>query len=107
MIYFLKTEKLEIAVSTFGAELQSIQTKDLSHIMWQKETAHWNRIAPILFPIVGRLKDDSYTYAGGNYSMTQHGFARDQEFELIEKTSANNRHSSLLINCSSSSSVQK
>jgi galactose mutarotase-like enzyme len=87
MIYFLKTEKLEIAVSTFGAELQSIQTKDLSLILWQKETAHWNRIAPILFPIVGRLKDDSYTYAGGNYSMTQHGFARDQEFELIEKTS--------------------
>ena len=61
MIYFLKTEKLEIAVSTFGAELQSIQTKDLSHILWQKETNHWNRIAPILFPIVGRLKDDSYT----------------------------------------------
>jgi galactose mutarotase-like enzyme len=85
MIYFLKTEKLEIAVSTFGAELQSIQTKDLSHILWQKETNHWNRITPILFPIVGRLKDDSYTYAGENYSMTQHGFARDQEFELIEK----------------------
>ncbi|MFN5984004.1 MAG: aldose 1-epimerase family protein [Fluviicola sp.] len=86
MIYFLKTEKLEIAVSTFGAELQSIQTKDFSHILWQKETAHWNRIAPILFPIVGRLKDDYYTYAGENYSMTQHGFARDQESELIEKT---------------------
>lgn len=86
MIYFLKTEKVKIAVSTFGAELQSIQTKNLSHILWQKETNHWNRIAPILFPIVGRLKNDSYTFAGESYSMTQHGFARDQEFELIEKT---------------------
>lgn len=86
MISSLKTKKLHISVSTFGAELQSIQTKDLSHILWQKETTHWNRIAPILFPIVGRLQNDSYTLNGENYSMTQHGFARDQEFKLIEKT---------------------
>lgn len=86
MIYFLKTEKIEITVSELGAELQSIQTKNLSHILWQKETNHWNRVAPILFPIVGRLKDDSYSYNKHTYSMSQHGFARDQEFELIEKT---------------------
>lgn len=86
MMIQLSNSHLEITVSTFGAELQSIQTKDLSPFLWQKESNHWNRIAPILFPIVGRLKNDSYTYAGEIYTMSQHGFARDQEFELIEKT---------------------
>lgn len=91
MIYSLKTKNLHISVATHGAELQSIQTNDLSHILWQKESNHWNRIAPILFPIVGRLQNDSFTHADENYSLSQHGFARDQEFELIEKT-ANSLH---------------
>lgn len=99
----LSNTQLEITVSKIGAELQSIQTKDLLHILWQKETAHWNRIAPILFPIVGRLQNDSYTFAGESYSMSQHGFARDKDFELIEKT-ANSLHFRL---CSDVETKQK
>ena len=37
------------------------------------------------FPIVGRLKEDGYFYKNQKYSMSQHGFARDYEFEMIEK----------------------
>ena len=52
--------------------------------MWQGDSKYWNRHSPILFPIVGRLKNDSYTYQNQKYNMTQHGFARDKEFEVIK-----------------------
>lgn len=54
-------------------------------MLWSKQTDHWNRIAPNLFPIVGRLINDSYTLQGKSYRMTQHGFARDMEFEVVEQ----------------------
>ena len=37
------------------------------------------------FPIVGRLKEDTYMYQNQAYHLTQHGFARDQVFDVIEK----------------------
>jgi galactose mutarotase-like enzyme len=40
----------------------------------------------VLFPIVGRLKNDSYTYKNQKYNMTQHGFARDCEFSLVSQS---------------------
>ena len=54
--------------------------------MWDANPAFWGRTAPILFPIVGALKDNSYQYEGETYSMSQHGFARDMEFTLTEQT---------------------
>nr|MDE7299496.1 aldose 1-epimerase family protein [Lachnospiraceae bacterium] len=41
---------------------------------------------PVLFPIVGGLKDGTYRYGGREYRLGQHGFARDMEFELASKT---------------------
>lgn len=57
-------------------------------LLWnpQDENAKkvWNRSAPVLFPIVGKLKNDSYNWAGKTYQLNQHGFARDMEFKCIE-----------------------
>ena len=44
------------------------------------------RTAPVLFPIVGALKDNSYRYEGQTYLMGQHGFARDMDFTLTDQT---------------------
>jgi galactose mutarotase-like enzyme len=55
-------------------------------VLWSKQTAHWNRVAPNLFPIVGRLVDDSYTFGGKTYPLSQHGFARDRDFEVATQT---------------------
>ena len=42
----------------------------------------------MLFPIVGRLRDDTLLHQGASYRMTQHGFARDRRFEWIQRTPA-------------------
>ena len=45
----------------------------------------WPRHSPLLFPIVGRLKNDELHHRGKTYPMTQHGFARDHRFEWLER----------------------
>jgi len=84
MQYKISNEYIKIEVIDFGAELCSLQKKneDLEYI-WQGDKRYWNRHAPILFPIVGKLLDDEYSYKNKIYSMTQHGFARDSLFELF------------------------
>jgi len=56
-------------------------------LIWQAGAA-WPRHAPLLFPIVGRLKNDELRHRGKTYPMTQHGFARDQVFEWRERSAA-------------------
>ncbi len=73
-------------INRSGAELTYFGMKSGSNILWSKQTDHWNRVAPNLFPIVGRLLNDSYEFQGKSYKMTQHGFARDREFEVVEQT---------------------
>jgi galactose mutarotase-like enzyme len=84
-IYSLKNNELEIKVSVFGAELQSIKSADGQEFLWQADPDYWARKAPVLFPIVGALKEGCYTYQGKSYSLGQHGFARDRQFALLER----------------------
>lgn len=65
---------LTVGVSEHGAELQSIQ-KNGKEYLWQGDTRFWGRRSPVLFPIVGRVWEDTYRYAGNSYRMGQHGFA--------------------------------
>lgn len=53
--------------------------------MWNADPAYWARTAPILFPLVGNFKNKQYEYKDMIYSMSQHGFARDMEFQLLSK----------------------
>jgi len=55
---------------------------------------YWNRHAPVLFPIVGKLKKNQTVINGRTYEMSQHGFARDLEFEPVTKL--DNFHSYVL-----------
>ncbi|APY09631.1 hypothetical protein BWZ20_07905 [Winogradskyella sp. J14-2] len=84
-VYTLKNNEISASFNTIGAEMISFNTDSLEYV-WQADPKIWPRYAPILFPIVGRLKDHEYTYKGKTYPMKQHGFARDNDFEVIEKT---------------------
>ena len=70
---------MQITVSHKGAELQSIVANGREYL-WQGDPQFWSRRAPILFPIVGKLADDKLRINGHEYTMKQHGFARDTEF---------------------------
>lgn len=84
MNYEIKNKFIKAKIKSFGAELNSLQKidKDFEYI-WQANPQYWARHSPVLFPIVGRLKDDSYFYKGKKYTLSQHGFARDKEFEVV------------------------
>ncbi|MFY9084760.1 aldose 1-epimerase family protein [Aliarcobacter cryaerophilus] len=86
MNYEIKNSFIKAKIKSFGAELNSLQKIDNDfEYIWQADHQYWARHSPVLFPIVGRLKDDSYFYKGKKYSLFQHGFSRDKEFELVKK----------------------
>jgi len=89
MRYTLKNDFIEIEVKSLGAELTSMKKVSSSYeYLWQGDPAYWKRQAPVLFPIVGFLVDDTYTYKGKTYTMSKHGFARDSEFECVSSSDA-------------------
>lgn len=76
---------VEIKTVNKGAELVSIKLNGIEKI--HNGETFWNRHSPILFPIVGKLKDGKTSINGKIYEMSQHGFARDMEFEKIAENS--------------------
>jgi len=83
-MFKLRSTTVEIIINPLGAEIQQLKHATHGNILWQKNDQIWNRFAPILFPIVGRLINDQYTLNDQSYTMRQHGFARDQVFQVIE-----------------------
>ncbi len=83
----LSNDSLTIQVSPQGAELSSIVANATQkEYLWQADPAFWKRHSPVLFPIVGSLWNNEYHHNGITYHLSQHGFARDKEFELIKET---------------------
>jgi galactose mutarotase-like enzyme len=64
--------------------LCSLKAADGLELVWQAGP-QWRRHAPLLFPIVGRLKNDQLHHGGRSFPVTQHGFARDSRFEWVER----------------------
>ena len=83
MLYNKKNGNIEITVESKGAELKAL-LKDGKEFMWNADAKYWAKTSPVLFPFVGGCKEGKYTYKGIEYPMGRHGFARDNEFELVE-----------------------
>ena len=85
MSYTIENEFLIATINMLGGELSSLKSKDNNfEYIWQAEPVIWARHAPVLFPIVGKLKDNRYHYKGEVFHLPQHGFARDTQYELVE-----------------------
>ncbi|VIO79954.1 hypothetical protein CI1B_82880 [Bradyrhizobium ivorense] len=80
----LRGEGIAATILAQGAELSSLRNAEDVELLWQAG-AQWPRHAPVLFPIVGRLKGDVLHHRGKTYPMTQHGFARDRRFAWLEQ----------------------
>lgn len=81
----LISEQLIVTINFKGAEICSIQNKTGIEFIWQANKDIWPRHAPVLFPIVGRLKNNQFSHQGQTYALSQHGFARDFDFDLVEQ----------------------
>lgn len=74
---------LKIKIDQKGAELCSVTNNDGVEYIWQANADIWPRHAPVLFPIVGKLKNDEFIHEDKSFTLPQHGFARDMNFELV------------------------
>lgn len=86
-MYQISNDQLTISISATGAELQGIYHREnKQEYLWSGNPAFWGKKSPVLFPIVGGLKDNSYVYEGNLYEMSRHGFAREKVFTVTEQT---------------------
>lgn len=86
-MFTIESNKLKVDISAKGAELQSIVSKDYGlEYLWSGDPAYWAKKSPVLFPIVGALKDDTYYHRDEAYHLPRHGFAREKEFIVENQT---------------------
>lgn len=79
----LENNVLKVCVEDKGAELSSLFHKKYNlEYIWDGDSKFWPRKAPLLFPIVGKLNDNTMVYNGQKYIIPQHGFVRDMLFEV-------------------------
>lgn len=87
MLTTLENDVIRLSVDNHGAEIHSLILKETNdEYIWQADARYWQRFSPVFFPFVGKLKNSQYEYDGSLYNMSGHGFARDTEFNLINKT---------------------
>ncbi len=75
----IKSDALRVGIDTRGAELAYITGADGVEYLWRGEPI-WPDRSPLLFPICGGLKEDTYSYCGRCYQLPKHGFAQMSEF---------------------------
>lgn len=87
-MFQLANDLLKISVKPKGAELCEITSiKNKNEFMWHADPNIWESHAPNLFPIIGCLKHDEYTFNGKTYKMPKHGFVRhNRDIQLISQT---------------------
>ena len=86
-IISISSNSLTASIDTMGAQLMSLR-KGESEYLWQGDSNWWPRRAPILFPIVGVLKDSKAESAEGTISLARHGLARLNQFEVVEQSAS-------------------
>jgi galactose mutarotase-like enzyme len=82
----IENDRLKVVINEKGAELNSIYSKETNlEYLWSGDAAFWAKKSPVLFPIVGTLKNNTYFYNNKAYKLSRHGFARDKNFVVSEK----------------------
>jgi galactose mutarotase-like enzyme len=79
----IRSEHLGAEISPHGAELIRLQDRDGKDLFWNGCEKWWTGHAPLLFPIVGRLPNNTTMFDGKMFSMRQHGFARNKQFSIV------------------------
>ncbi|WP_205509879.1 aldose 1-epimerase family protein [Longitalea arenae] len=82
-MFTIENNQIKAVINAKGAELtQLIHKEHQLDYMWPGDPAVWGKHSPVLFPIVGTLKNNTYFYNGQSYQLPRHGFARDKQFAI-------------------------
>ena len=85
MIFTIKNDKFTAKVDTLGAQIISLEDAQGRELLWTGDPAYWREHAPVLFPIVGALRDNRVKIKDAWFEMTRHGFAKHKEFDLVRR----------------------
>lgn len=86
-VTILKNPQVSISLKSLGAELISLQDASGCEYLWQGNPDFWSGQAPVLFPIVGCLRNQTASISGDKTcSLGRHGLARKLEFSLVSST---------------------
>jgi galactose mutarotase-like enzyme len=81
----IENTQFSAAIRVRGAELASLKSNATGReFIWQADPHVWGGSAPILFPIVGKLKDGKTRINGTSYEIPKHGLLRDREATVID-----------------------
>jgi len=81
--------QLFVTIASLGAELQRIYNVETKiDYLWSGDAQFWGKKSPVLFPIVGGLKNNQYSYQEKQYSLSRHGFARELSFQIANQSSS-------------------
>ena len=83
--FTIASDGLRAEISERGAELVRLQDEAGRDLLWNGDPTFWTGHAPLLFPIVGEVKDGHIKVEGKTYPMGRHGFARAATFALISQ----------------------
>jgi galactose mutarotase-like enzyme len=88
-MFSIENDYLSVIILPAGAELKSLYNKNAGlEYMWDGDPAFWAKTSPVLFPIVGSLKNDLFYFADKSYQLSRHGFAREMDFAVTDQTSS-------------------
>lgn len=86
-MFTIENQQIKAVINAKGAELTQLFHKEHElNYLWNGDPAVWGKHSPVLFPIVGTLKNNTYFYNDQWYQLPRHGFARDKQFAVEEQT---------------------
>ncbi len=82
----IKSSQATATIDTLGAELKSFKDSSGIEYIWCGDPKHWKGTSPLLFPMIGNLRNGKTVIHGKEYEIPKHGFVRDKEFQVIDST---------------------
>ncbi len=89
MLHTIENDHLICSISSNGAEIRSLKHKATgTEYIWEIDNEVWGSSAPVLFPAIGKIKDDKVLHKGKAYLMPKHGIIRHNDALHFEQQSA-------------------
>lgn len=88
MVYTIENEFFTVSVKQSGAELINLTSRrSKTEYLWQADPGVWASSAPVLFPVIGAVKNGFVRFGGNEFAVPRHGFVRNNpDIERMEQT---------------------
>lgn len=89
MLHTIENEMLICTIESNGAEIRSLKNKVTGEeYIWQINKSIWGSSSPVLFPVIGKIKEEKVIFNGKEYAMPKHGIVRNNNMLSFEQHGA-------------------